>query len=238
MSPNRYLGKSRMKRLMGDILHKVLVGHRLDHTHDVGRKYIRSERVDRDVPYLIHDVVKSVKILILHDGVQQVPLICQAGITIANPWRQSLSHHPMENSKIGKEVICVRRVEVIVRIIHMGHISSSHHSPSVKLFGIVYASTDPKDLSKLCQLDCKPLSISHPPEDHFFRIKEESGIKLSNAMEVTSLKNHIEGGILLPHVVKVDPLHRNKWLGLFYEHGGIPILMEKGPEPFIGTFFL
>jgi hypothetical protein len=59
-------------------------------------------------------------------------------------------------------------------------------------------------------------------------------------MEVTSLKNLIEGGILLLllHVVKVNPLHRNNWLGLPQEHGGIPVLMEKGPKLFIGTSFL
>jgi hypothetical protein len=46
VSPDRNLGKSRTKRLMGNILHKVLMGHYLDHTHDVGSKSTRSERVD------------------------------------------------------------------------------------------------------------------------------------------------------------------------------------------------
>jgi hypothetical protein len=59
-----------MKRLMSYILHKALMGHTLDYAHDIESKSTRSERVDRDVSYLINDVVKSVKVLILHDGIQ------------------------------------------------------------------------------------------------------------------------------------------------------------------------
>jgi hypothetical protein len=61
---------------------------------------------------------------------------------------------------------------------------------------------------------------------------------VSDAMEITSLKNPIEGGIfLLPHVVKVDTLHRDNGLVLLQKQGGIPILVEKGLEPLIGAFF-
>jgi hypothetical protein len=45
-SPDRNLGKSRMKRLMGDVLHKSLVGHHLDHAHDEVSESTRSKRVD------------------------------------------------------------------------------------------------------------------------------------------------------------------------------------------------
>jgi hypothetical protein len=64
------LGKSRTKGLMGDMLHKLLVGHHLDHAHDEGSESRRSERVDWDVSYLIGDVVKGVEVLILRDGIK------------------------------------------------------------------------------------------------------------------------------------------------------------------------
>jgi hypothetical protein len=35
-----------MKRLMGDVLHKSLVGHHLDHAHDEVSESTRSKRVD------------------------------------------------------------------------------------------------------------------------------------------------------------------------------------------------
>jgi hypothetical protein len=124
----------------------------------------------------------------------------------------------------------------------------------VKLLGVLYVSRHPKNLYKLYQLYGKPPSICQPPEDPLLLIKVESGLELSydllvpivlklhdvsGAMEITSLKNPIEGGILLlPHVVKVDPLHRDNWLGLLQKHGGIPTLMEKGLEHLIDAFFL
>jgi hypothetical protein len=98
LSPDRNLSKSKTKRFMCDVLHTALVGHRLDHAHNVGSESTRSERVDRNDTYLIHDVVKSIEVLILHDGVKQVPLKGRYGIGIANPRPQSLPHHPMDNS--------------------------------------------------------------------------------------------------------------------------------------------
>jgi hypothetical protein len=135
------------------------------------------------------------------------------------------------------------KVQAAVWDIQGGHLLSSHHSPCVKLLGVLYVSRHPKNLYKLYQLYGKPPSICQPPEDPLLLIKVESGLELSydllvpivlklhdvsGAMEITSLKNPIEGGILLlPHVVKVDPLHRDNWLGLLQKHGGIPTLMEK-----------
>jgi hypothetical protein len=65
----------------------------------------------------------------------------------------------------------------------------------------------PKNLYKLCDLDVEPSSISHPHEDSLFLVKEESSVelsddflilvvlkrqKLSDAIELTSLKNLVE----------------------------------------------
>jgi hypothetical protein len=58
-------------------------------------------------------------------------------------------------------------------------------------------------------------------------------------MKVTCLNNPIEGGtLLLPHVIKVDPLHWDHRLGLPHEHSIIPILMKEGPKPLIRASFL
>jgi hypothetical protein len=85
----------------------------------------------------------------------------------------------------------------------------------------------PKNLDKLCKLDVEPSAISHPHEDPLFLVKEESGIELcddflilvvlklqnaSDAMKFTSFKDSVEGGIFfLPHIVKVNPVHGDKW---------------------------
>jgi hypothetical protein len=62
--------------------------------------------------------------------------------------------------------------------------------------------------------------------------------KVSDAMEIKSFNYSIERGILLrPHVVKINPLHRDYKLGLSVEHYVIRILMKKGPEALIGAPF-
>jgi hypothetical protein len=38
----------------------------------------------------------------------------------------------------------------------------------------------PKDLSKLCELDGEPSAIGHPHEDSHFLIKVDSGVELSS----------------------------------------------------------
>jgi hypothetical protein len=75
----------------------------------------------------------------------------------------------------------------------------------------------PKELSKLSELDVEPSAICHPHKDYLLLIKEESGVelcddllvpvvaklqKVRHATELTSFKNSIEVCILLDlHVV-------------------------------------
>jgi hypothetical protein len=62
--------------------------------------------------------------------------------------------------------------------------------------------------------------------------------KVGDAMVITSFNDYVERGILLPpHVVKVNPLHRDDKLGLFVEHYVIPILVKEGLEALIGAPF-
>jgi hypothetical protein len=61
------LQNCRVKRLMCFILIEPLMGHRLDHAHDIQSKSTRSLRVDVNVSYLINDVVKHIEQLILHE---------------------------------------------------------------------------------------------------------------------------------------------------------------------------
>jgi hypothetical protein len=75
------------KRLMCSILVKFLMSHNLNHALNVGSKSTRSQRVDGYVSYLIHDVIKHIKPLMLHERVKQVLLIGQNGVRIINPWR-------------------------------------------------------------------------------------------------------------------------------------------------------
>jgi hypothetical protein len=70
----------RAKRLMCRILIEPLICHHLDHAHNIRRESTRSLRVDSNIPYLIDDVVKSIKVLILHYSMKQVPLIGLYGI--------------------------------------------------------------------------------------------------------------------------------------------------------------
>jgi hypothetical protein len=74
------------KRLMCNILAKFLICHNLNHVLNVGSKSTRSLRVDGNVLYLIHDVVKHIKPLMLHEHIKQVPLIGRNGVGITNPW--------------------------------------------------------------------------------------------------------------------------------------------------------
>jgi hypothetical protein len=64
------LRNCRAKWLMCYILIELLIGHRLDHAHDIWSKSIRSLRVDRNVSYLINDVVKHIELLILHESIK------------------------------------------------------------------------------------------------------------------------------------------------------------------------
>jgi hypothetical protein len=63
------------------------MSHNLNHALNVESKSTRSLRVDGYVPYLIHDVVKHIKPLMLHERVKQVSLMGWNGIGITNPWR-------------------------------------------------------------------------------------------------------------------------------------------------------
>jgi hypothetical protein len=160
----------------------------------------------------------------------------------------------MKDDKVRKDPIYLWGTKAAVLDIHQGHLPSSHQAPGVKLLGIVKVSGQPKKPGKLCKHDVEPLAISHPHEDPLFLVKEESGIELyddflirvvlklqnvRDAMKVTSLKNSIEGGILLlHHIVKVNPLHQYNKLGLPVKHSAILILMEESPKAPIGALFL
>jgi hypothetical protein len=70
----------RVKSVMCHILVEPFVSHRLDHAHDIGSKSTRSERVDGYVLNFIHNVVKDIKVLILHEGVKEVPIKGWCGV--------------------------------------------------------------------------------------------------------------------------------------------------------------
>jgi hypothetical protein len=58
--------------------------------------------------------------------------------------------------------------------------------------------------------------------------------KLSDAMELTSLKNPVEVHVLVSlHIIYVNPLSWNHWLCLSIENGVVLILMKECPEPLI-----
>jgi hypothetical protein len=58
-------------------------------------------------------------------------------------------------------------------------------------------------------------------------------------MKVASFKIFVEGGILLlPHIIKVDPLHWGNGLGLLEKHNTIPTLMKESPKSVIDASFL
>jgi hypothetical protein len=48
---------------------KFLMCHHLNHALNIGSKSTRSLRVYGNVPYLIHDVVKHIKPLMLHESI-------------------------------------------------------------------------------------------------------------------------------------------------------------------------
>jgi hypothetical protein len=63
--------------------------------------------------------------------------------------------------------------------------------------------------------------------------------KIGDAMKVTSFKNSVEGVILLlPHIIKMNPLHGDNGLVLREKHNAIPILLKECPKPLIGAPFL
>jgi hypothetical protein len=58
-------------------------------------------------------------------------------------------------------------------------------------------------------------------------------------MKVAIFKNFVEGGIiLLPHIIKVNPLHWDNRLVLCEKYSVIPILLKESPKPLIGAPFL
>jgi hypothetical protein len=93
----------------------------------------------------------------------------------------------------------------------------------VKFLRDVKVRRQPKELSKLSELDVEPLAICHPHKDSLILMKEESGVelyddplvlvvvklqKVRDAIEFTSFQNSIEVHILLTlHVIQVYPLH-------------------------------
>jgi hypothetical protein len=107
----------------------------------------------------------------------------------------------------------------------------------------------PKNICKLCELDVEPSTTSHPREDSLFLVKEESSIelddgflilvmpkrqKLSDALELISFQDPVKVHIpLVSHIVNVNPLSQNHWLGLTVENGVVPIWMKECPEPLI-----
>jgi hypothetical protein len=55
-------------------------------------------------------------------------------------------------------------------------------------------------------------------------------------MELISLKNLVEVHVTAAlHIIYVNPLRQNHWLGLFVENRVVPILMKECPEPLIGA---
>jgi hypothetical protein len=64
------LQNCRAKRLMCYILIEPLMGHCLNHAHDIQSKSTRSLRVDDNVPYLINNVVKHIEALKLHECIK------------------------------------------------------------------------------------------------------------------------------------------------------------------------
>jgi hypothetical protein len=64
------LGNNGAKWLMCDILVKSLMCHHLSHALNVGSKSTRSLRVGGNVSYLIHDVLKYIKLLMLHERIK------------------------------------------------------------------------------------------------------------------------------------------------------------------------
>jgi hypothetical protein len=72
----------------------------------------------------------------------------------------------------------------------------------------------------------KPSAISHPQKEPLFLIIEESGVELeddflilvvpkleqiSDIMQVTSFKYHVEVHVLLPHVFNINILLLDHW---------------------------
>jgi hypothetical protein len=112
----------------------------------------------------------------------------------------------------------------------------------------------PKYLSKLGKLYVEPLATCHPHKNPLFHVKEESGVehkddflipivpevqKVGDTMDVTSFNYSIENGfLLLPHVVKMNLLHRDNRLGFLVEHSSIPILVKESLEVLISALFL
>jgi hypothetical protein len=84
----------------------------------------------------------------------------------------------MKDDKVRKDPIYLRCTESTVRDIHRRHLPSRHHSPSVKIRGVVKVTGQPKKLGKLCKLDVEPVAIGHPHKDPLLLVKEDSGIEL------------------------------------------------------------
>jgi hypothetical protein len=160
----------------------------------------------------------------------------------------------MENGKVREDPFYLWSMKLTIWVIHWSHLPYSHHSPSVKLLGVVKMRGQPKYLSKLSKLYIEPLAICHPHKNPLFLVKEGSGVelrddflipivpklqKVGDAMEITSFNYSVERGILLlPHAVKMNPLHRDDMLGFLVEHCVISILVKESPEALIGALFL
>jgi hypothetical protein len=85
MSP-RILGHGGTKRRMLDIVVELLMCHHLNHILNVWTKSTRSSRVGGDVPNLINNILKNIKVHELHESIQQVSLIGWYSFGISNSW--------------------------------------------------------------------------------------------------------------------------------------------------------
>jgi hypothetical protein len=143
------LGHCRVKRVMTHILVELLLCHKLNHKLNVWSKSTGSERVGGYVLYLIHNVLKDIKVHRLHESIQQVLLISRNDLWIANPRYQSPPHHSMHHKKVRKQPVNLGRLETTVLDVHESHLPRHHDSSKVKLLRNVQLRRQPKNLSKL-----------------------------------------------------------------------------------------
>jgi polysaccharide deacetylase 2 family uncharacterized protein YibQ len=90
----------------------------------------------------------------------------------------------MQDSKVWKNPINLWSMESAVQNIHRGHLPRSDHSLDVKLLRDVRVRRQPKELSKLSEMNGEFLAICHPHKDSLFLIKEESGVELNDVLLV------------------------------------------------------
>jgi hypothetical protein len=228
------------------ILDKSLLGDCLNQSHDVGSISTRAIVGDSNVPNLLKNEIKDIKLGLLNGGLEQIPLKLRhpRGITLSRC--QGLPNDSVKDNQLRLEISDGRSLKV-GGLIHGSHLIEPNHIAIMKIQRMLGRTPKTQDRGKVAYSDRILGAIGHPSNVSVVLVEEESRIELKDhfiisiiqkshdilePMILTHLNDILEGltVLVLLHESPIHPLHRNNWSLLPLVDGAVPIRMKVGPK--------